>query len=64
MCLCMHTHTNMSGDVRTNYRSVLCNSKILETCQRPCRGEINCVISIMEFHIKVKRNKLELHESI
>lgn len=63
MCLYMHTHKCVRRH-KNNYRSVLCNSKILETSQHLSGGEINCVVSIMEFHKKVKRNKLELRKSI
>ena len=43
------TYTCMLEDMKNdNHRSIY-NSKILATVQCPCRGEINCVISIMEF---------------
>lgn len=63
--LYMHTHTYMSGDMKNNnHRSIVYNSKVLETSHCPSRGEINCVLSIMELHIAVERNELELNESI
>ena len=62
--LCMHTHTHMLGDMKNNnHRSIVYNSKILATSQHPSRGEINCHI-YNGIHIAVKRNELELHESI
>ena len=44
------TYTCMLEDMKNNnHRNIIYNSKILATFQCPCRGEINCVISIMEF---------------
>lgn len=58
------THIYMLGDMKNNnHRSIVYNSKILATSQHQSRGEINCHIS-NGIHIAVKRNELELHESI
>lgn len=59
-CMCIHIHTCQEK----NNRNIVYISKVLETSQCSSRREINCVISIMEFHIAMKRNELERHKSI